>query len=234
MADVIPVITMDGPGGSGKTTIAKVLAKHLGWHFLDSGALYRCVAFLAMGEGMALEEPTDTEKLVALATNLDIHFIVNPDNTEEIHLNGKIIADEIRSQSCGAAASKIAANPAVRQALLQKQHDFRQAPGLVADGRDMGTIVFPDAPLKFFIDASPEKRAERRQAQLAKIGIAVELDQLTQIIAERDHRDRNRKIAPLKTAGDAIIIDTTELTIEQTLEKVLLKINSGSCGQAAG
>lgn len=214
----IPVITIDGPSGSGKGTIGQLLAKKLGWHFLDSGALYRVLALAALQEQVVL---TDENKLVILAEKIDVQFAV--DNTARvapIFLDGIEVTDKIRSEECGNAASKIAALPLVRHALLEMQYRFRQPPGLVADGRDMGTVVFPDAKSKFFLLASAKERALRRHRQLKERGINVSLDELCNELTARDRRDEERLVAPLVPAADAVRIDTTGLSIEQVLQKV--------------
>lgn len=214
----IPVITIDGPGGSGKGTIAGLLAAKLGWNLLDSGALYRLLAFAAQNHGVGL----DNEKgLLALAARLDVRFIASADGQEQqIILEGEDVTRAIRSETVGAHASVIAALPPVREALLQRQRVFREPPGLVADGRDMGTIVFTDAPLKIFLTASPEERAERRYKQLLGKGEAANLASLLDEIVARDERDTNRSVAPLRPAEDALLIDSTRLSITEVLEAV--------------
>ncbi len=210
---MISVITIDGPSGSGKGTISQLLAKKLGWHFLDSGALYRILALAALKQHIDL---LDAEVLEQLALNLDLQF-----TNGKIILMGQDVTDEIRSEPCSVAASKVAALPKVRKALLKRQRDFRQAPGLVADGRDMGTVVFPDAKLKIFLTASQEQRALRRYRQLQEQGINVSLSDVSDDLSQRDKRDQERTIAPLKPAKDAIIIDTTKLSIDEVLNKVM-------------
>jgi len=209
----IPVITIDGPAGSGKGTIAKLVAKELGWHILDSGALYRLTAFAALQKNISFD---DVDTLVATARTLDVVF-----NDGEILLENQMVTNDIRSEECGNAASKVAACGEVREALLQRQHDFRQAPGLIADGRDMGTVVFTDAPIKIFLTASAEERAKRRLNQLKENGINASLPRLIQDIEERDARDMNRAKAPLKPADDAIIIDSSDMSIQQVIKKVM-------------
>jgi len=213
-----PVITVDGPGGSGKGTLSGMLAARLGWHLLDSGALYRLLAFAAYTHGADL---TNEEILANLAAHLDVQFIPAAGNAEQrTILEGEDVTRSIRTETMGAGASKVAALPAVRQALLARQQAFREAPGLVADGRDMGTVVFPDAQLKIFLTASPEIRAERRYRQLLEKGETASLAGLLDEINARDERDMNRSIAPLRPAEDAILIDSSHMSIEDVLETV--------------
>lgn len=215
-----PLITLDGPTGSGKGTVGQLLAKHLGWHFLDSGALYRLTALAAMQGNIDLN---DEAKLASLAGRLDVQFNVTlQGRTGRICLNGLDVTDAIRTEQCGEAASKISVFLAVRAALLERQRAFRQAPGLVADGRDMGTVVFPDAPLKVFITASAKERAQRRYKQLKEKGVHVNLAEVLEELLIRDKRDQDRSIAPLKPADDALILDTTDMSIEQVVNKILL------------
>lgn len=211
---VVPVITIDGPSGSGKGTIAQQLAVELGWHFLDSGALYRILAYAAGQRGIDL---ADADSLAELGRSLPVSF--SPDNAR-ISLEAIDITNEIRTETAGNAASKVAVIPAVRAALLDRQRAFRTMPGLVADGRDMGTVVFPDAALKVFLTASAEERARRRYNQLIEKGLSANLPSLVTDIAERDQRDANRPVAPLRPADDATVIDTSDLGIEATLEQV--------------
>ena len=216
------VITIDGPSGSGKGTIAGLLAKHLGWNLLDSGALYRLLAFAARNHGVDL---TNEEALKLLAAHLDVQFIAaEAGQAQKIILEGEEVTDAIRNEQIGAGASQVAALPAVRAALLQRQRAFREMPGLIADGRDMGTVVFPDAPLKVFLTASAEERAQRRYLQLKAKGDDVNLASLLEEIQARDERDTQRAVAPLKPAVDAIQLDSTELSIEQVLERILSEI----------
>jgi len=218
----IPVITIDGPSGSGKGTVAALLAAKLGWNFLDSGALYRLLAFAARNHGVDL---TNEEALKLLAAHLDVQFGASQGaEGMQIVLEGEDVTQAIRNEQVGAGASQVAALPAVREALLQRQKAFREAPGLVADGRDMGTVVFPDAPLKIFLTASAEERARRRYLQLKSKGDDVNLASLLDEILARDERDTGREVAPLKPADDAVQLDSTELSIEQVLEQILSEV----------
>jgi cytidylate kinase len=211
----VPVITVDGPGGSGKGTISKAIAGELGWHFLDSGALYRLLALAATRQGIALD---DRSGLSAAAEALDVSFSV--DGSDSILLEGINVSKEIRTEEVGNAASRVASLPDVRQALLGRQRDFRRLPGLVADGRDMGSVVFKDADVKIYLTASIEERAKRRYKQLIEKGLDANLQHIREEIAERDARDTGRTVAPLKPAPDAIVIDTSDLSIDATLIRV--------------
>lgn len=215
-ANAVPVITIDGPGGSGKGTVALRLASELGWHFLDSGALYRLVAVAAMDRAIDARNET---ALAALAVDLDVRFGGSGEGMM-IVLDGNYITGRLRSEEVSAFASELAAIPAVRAALVQRQRAFRLEPGLVADGRDMGTVIFPDAVLKIFLTASAEARAERRYKQLKEKGENVNLPRLFRDIEKRDERDRSRSVSPLRPAEDAHVIDSTELSIDQVLEEV--------------
>ena len=215
----VSVITVDGPSGVGKGTVGKALALELGFHFLDSGALYRLLALAAIKQQVQFD---NEQALIQLAENLDVAFDVDQaTETTGIFLEGEDVAAKIRSQECGEAASVVSALAGVRTALLQRQRDFAVLPGLVADGRDMGTIVFSEAQLKFYLTADSNERARRRYNQLIKKGINVTLAAILQEIEERDQRDQNRKVAPLRPADDARIIDTTTMSVEQVLREVL-------------
>jgi cytidylate kinase len=211
------VITVDGPSGSGKGTISRAVAKELGFHFLDSGALYRILAYAAQQQGIALD---DEPALAKLAGKLEIRFPADDEN-DSVLLDGVNIGNDIRTEAAGAGASQVAALPAVREALLQRQRDFRQPPGLVADGRDMGTVVFPDAVAKFFLTASAEERARRRFNQLKEKGKESPFEEILADIKARDERDSSRSASPLKPAPDALQIDTTSLDIPTTIARVL-------------
>lgn len=215
------VITIDGPSGSGKGTVAGLLAMRLQWHLLDSGALYRVLALAADKHKVPLDNEAALE---VLAVGLDVQFILDEEGNQRIILENVDVTDAIRNETVGACASQIAALPAVRSGLLRRQQDFREAPGLIADGRDMGTVVFADAPLKVFLTASAEERARRRYLQLKDKGEAVTLTSLLEEIRARDERDTSRAIAPLKPADDAIILDSTTMTIEQVLERILSEV----------
>ena len=215
----VTVVTIDGPSGSGKGTIAALLAKELGWGLLDSGALYRLTALAAMNHGVDF---TDEPSLEVLAGHLDVQFL--PMESGEgliIILEGERVSESLRSEDVGAMASKVAALPGVRNALLQRQRDFAEHPGLVADGRDMGTVVFPEAAIKVFLTASSEERAKRRFEQLHQKGIDASFDRLLADIKARDERDSQRAIAPLKPADDAIILDSTRMSIHEVFNEVL-------------
>lgn len=215
----VPVITIDGPSGSGKGTLARRIADQLGWNLLDSGALYRLLSLA--GERCGLQ-PGDEAAHAALAQTMNIRFSGDASGEEQIWLGGEEVSRLIRTELAGEGASRVAAMPAVRAALLERQRQFAQEPGLVADGRDMGTVVFPDAPLKVFLTASAEERARRRYKQLKDKGLSVSLAALSQELAERDRRDANRAVSPLKPAVDAELIDSTGLSIEQVEEQVLV------------
>jgi len=218
VTDNVPVIAIDGPSGVGKGTLCQALAQHLGWHLLDSGSLYRLTALAAQKHDIPLDDET---RLAPLAASLDVRFETLPGQETQVLLEGGNVTAASRSEACGNAASRVAALPAVRAALLQRQRDFRQPPGLVADGRDMGTVVFPDAPVKIFLTASPAARAIRRYKQLREKGISVSLAPLAKEIAERDARDASRAVAPLRPAPDAQVVDTTELSISAVRQQAL-------------
>lgn len=213
-----PVITIDGPSGVGKGTTARMLAKKLGWHFLDSGALYRALGLAAQKASVPLQQ---TSQVAALAGQLKLRFAETASGAEQILLDGVDCTSEIRAESTGALASTIAVFPEVRAALLTRQRAFRAAPGLVADGRDMGTYVFADAPLKIFLNASVEERARRRLNQLRTAGHEATIAPLLAEIRARDERDRTRSTAPLRPAEDAVVIDTTMIPAGEALQKVL-------------
>ena len=214
----VPVITIDGPSGSGKGTISQALAGQLGWHHLDSGALYRLLAYAALQESLDL---TDAEELTALACRLSENYRLPTPAHPGIFLDGVDVSDALRTERCADAASKTAALPAVREALLAWQRHYRQLPGLVADGRDMGTVVFPDASLKIFLTARPAVRAQRRYNQLINMGIKADLDDLVEEVEARDARDSARKASPLKPATDALVIDNSDMDAAGTLRQVL-------------
>ena len=213
-----PVLTIDGPSGSGKGTIARRVAAALGWQLLDSGALYRLVALAAERRGVSLD---DEVAVAGVAAGLEVWFASAADGSERIELDGEDVTALVRSEDCGVKASIVAALPAVRDALIGRQRAFRQPPGLVADGRDMGTRVFPDAGLKVFLTASAEERARRRHKQLKDKGIDVSLAALSRDIGDRDRRDSERSVAPLKPADDARVLDSSGLSIEAVTQIVL-------------
>lgn len=216
----IPVITIDGPSGSGKGTIAHLLAQELGWHTLDSGALYRLVALGAQHNGIGLD---DVAGLAQYAIDLDVVFASQAESgVPQILLEGADVTDDIRREEVGNAASKVAALVPVREALLARQRAFQKSPGLVADGRDMGSVVFPDARVKIFLTASAEERAKRRYKQLKEKGISANLKSLFEEIAERDARDTQRAVSPLKPAQDAINVETSDLGIDEVLKQIKL------------
>jgi cytidylate kinase len=221
MSDV-PVITIDGPSGSGKGTVSQLLAQALGWHYLDSGAIYRALAYAA--EKAGLDISLQHAEIVQLARDLDLSFRPAADGGATVLLDDADISASIRTEECGAMASKLAADGDIRAALLQRQRDFRQPPGLVADGRDMGTVVFPDATHKLFLTASAQVRAERRYKQLKDKGINDSIPRLFTVISERDARDSQRSNSPLAPATDAIVLDTSEMTLDEVIEHVRQKV----------
>lgn len=209
----VPVIAIDGPSASGKGTVAALVARELGFHYLDSGAIYRVTAYAALNRGVALD---DEAALAGLARGLDLRF-----DGVEVYLDGEPVGDAIRTEEAGRAASKIAALPALRAALLELQRAFRKAPGLVTDGRDMGSVVFPDATVKVFLTATAEERANRRYKQLIEKGFGASLPALVQDLRERDARDAGRASAPLRQEADAHLLETTDMTIAQAVAQVI-------------
>ncbi len=214
----VPVLTIDGPSGSGKGTLARRVAQQLGWQLLDSGALYRLLALAGARQGLA---PLDESGHAALAGRMNIRFSSDSAGEENIFLENEEVSREIRTETAGEGASRVAAMPSVRSALTERQRQFAQWPGLVADGRDMGTVIFPAARLKIFLTASAEERARRRYKQLKDKGFDVSLAALSQELAERDRRDANRAVSPLKPADDAELLDSTGMSIEQVEQAVL-------------
>lgn len=217
-----PVIAIDGPSGSGKGTLSQLLARKLGFHLLDSGALYRLVALAALKANADLD---NEERIAAIAGALDVSFDVSGESTRVL-LAGEDVTLAIRQEKVSMSASVVAAYPKVRAALLQRQRDFQRAPGLVADGRDMGTTVFPEAPLKIFLTASAQARAERRFKQLQEKGEAVDMAELVRDIEDRDARDSNRAVSPLKPAADAVLLDSTAMGIDEVLETMLTLVRA--------
>jgi cytidylate kinase len=218
MAAPVRVIAIDGPSGSGKGTVSRAVAAGLGWHYLDSGALYRLVALAALRQAL---DPADQEAHGRIATGLDVRFGADASGNEQVWLDGADVTTELRTESTGEAASRVAAMPAVRAALLDTQRRFARPPGLVADGRDMGSVIFPAAGLKIFLTASAEERARRRHKQLKQKGLDVSLPALSREIARRDARDTGREAAPLRAAADAIQLDSTGLGIDDVVARIL-------------
>ena len=239
MSDHVPVIAVDGPSASGKGVVSGFLARHYAYHLLDSGVLYRLVGFAARQRGISLESLNETGEgeLGKLATQLEVGFTATgkPDEPLAITLYGQQVTSQVRTDEAGVDASIVAAVPAVRKGLLALQRSFRRAPGLVADGRDMGTLVFPEADIKFFLTASAEARAERRYNQLKHKGIDVNLRDLFQSIQARDERDRSREASPLRPADDAFVIDSTAMSIEEVLGQVqeIMAQRTGLIGAAS-
>jgi cytidylate kinase len=214
----VPVIAIDGPSGSGKGTVARILAGQLGWHLLDSGALYRLTALAGAARGL---DPADEAGHAAVAASLDVRFEMDAIGAEQVLLDGRDVTRELRAEATGNMASVVAVMPAVRAALLERQRAFAAPPGLVADGRDMGTVVFPSAGLKVFLTASAEERARRRYNQLKEKGLAANLAGLSQEILERDRRDSARSVAPLRPAADAVVIDSTGIPVDGVVNRIL-------------
>jgi cytidylate kinase len=212
------VIAIDGPSGSGKGTVSRCVAETLGWHFLDSGALYRLVALAGLRGGLDSADGPGHERI---ARQMQVKFGSGPAGEEQVWLEAQDVTRDLRSEEAGTAASRVAAMPEVRQALFARQRQFAQPPGLVADGRDMGTVVFPEARLKIFLTATPEERARRRHKQLKEKGLDVSLAALSREIAERDARDASRPVAPLKAAADAIHLDSTGLAVDAVVAQIL-------------
>ena len=217
MSDLAPVLTIDGPSGAGKGTISRIVARRLGWHYLDSGALYRAVGVAASWADI---DTSDASALVRCTFDTKVQF-VEQGEAMRVLVNGSDATDELRLETTGALASAIAAIPEVRAALKERQRAFRELPGLVADGRDMGTVIFKDAPYKVFLTASAEERAERRHKQLKDKGVSVNFEDLLREIMARDARDAQRTVAPLKPADDAVLIDTTGIGIDDVVARVM-------------
>jgi len=213
----VKIITIDGPSGAGKGTVSRILAKQLGFHYLDSGALYRLLGLVAVRHGLEISISSDLTKL---AENMDVRFQAKDTGQNIVLLEGEDVTDELRTEETGALASRVAENPKVRSALLLRQQQFAKPPGLVADGRDMGTKVFPEAQLKIFLTASIEERAKRRYKQLLEGGENVKLRALEEQVRSRDERDMNRKSSPLAVATDAVEVDTSDLTIQEAVDRV--------------
>jgi len=219
---IVPVITLDGPSGTGKGTICRMLSRHLRWHCLDSGSLYRVLALAVHRSGIDI---SDVTSIAAIAKTFDVNFTVDNEQNFVVLLHGENVTKEIRTEECGQLASKISIFKEVRDALLARQRAFAKKPGLVADGRDMGTVVFPTAKVKLYLDASVEERARRRYLQLQAVQNNVSLARVLDELVQRDARDTERSYAPLKPAHDAVLIDTTGLTIDQVFNLVLQVVN---------
>ena len=215
---MVKIITVDGPSGSGKGTVSRILAKQLGFHYLDSGALYRLLGLVAVRHGLDIELKSD---LTHVAENMDVRFEALTNGHNRVLLEGEDVTQELRTEETGALASKVAAIPSVRNALLARQKQFAKTPGLIADGRDMGTKVFPEAQLKIFLTASIEERASRRYKQLLEQGENVSLRALEEQVRSRDERDMNREASPLSIATDAVEVDTSDLSIQEAVNKLL-------------
>jgi cytidylate kinase len=222
MQESTPVITIDGPSGAGKGTVARTLADQLGWHLLDSGAIYRVLAVAIQHHQLDLD---DEEPLVPVAAHLDVQFEITSQGESKVILEGENVTELIRTESIGELASKVAAFPRVREALLRRQRAFSGGPGLIADGRDMGTVVFPQAKVKIFLTASAEERAQRRFNQLKEMGIDVNIGRLLEDIRQRDERDKNRKVAPLIPADGSLIIDSTSISVSEVVNEILMFAN---------
>jgi len=221
---MIPVLTLDGPSGVGKGTVARIIAQKLDWHLLDSGAIYRAFAIVASNNDIKID---DIDGLLKLANNFDISFKLNSDHEPlYVYLNNAEVSSELRTEKTAALASQFAKIKSLRKTLLVKQRQFKKLPGLVADGRDMGTVVFPDAPFKVFLTAEVEERAKRRLKQLQETGIAGNISHTLAEVQKRDERDVNRQHSPLKPAKDALVIDTTNLTINEVITKVMALIKA--------
>lgn len=212
----IPVLTIDGPSGAGKGTVSRRVAKELGWNYLDSGSIYRSLAIALLQQAI---DPSDIASILKVAESMELSFLC--EDELRVRLNDDDITYKLGTEETGNLASIIAALPEVRQKLLQKQKDFKKEPGLVADGRDMGTVVFPDAEIKVFLTASADERARRRYKQLMEKGIDVNIQRITREIEERDRRDKERSTAPLTQAEDALLIDSSAMTIQQVIDRVL-------------
>jgi cytidylate kinase len=222
MQESTPVITIDGPSGAGKGTVARTLADQLGWHLLDSGAIYRVLAVAIQHHQLDLD---DEEPLVPVAAHLDVQFEITSQGESKVILEGENVTELIRTEAIGELASKVAAFPRVREALLRRQRAFSGGPGLIADGRDMGTVVFPQAKVKIFLTASAEERAQRRFNQLKEMGIDVNIGRLLEDIRQRDERDKNRKVAPLIPADGSLIIDSTSISVSEVVNEILMFAN---------